>query len=109
MQEFAKRGHFLFRCSSPLSRGVLELKGGGKVPTHYIAEPNSAEMLMKTIVSVLLWYFGRLCEGHNVSVNAKLNIAQNLVTYLTGHETPDLFDLASITRPRSAHNKNSLI
>ena len=51
-QEFAKSGHHVFMCSSPLSRGVLKRKGGGRISIYYIAEPKSAERFMNTIVSV---------------------------------------------------------
>ena len=75
-------------------------------------------MQMKTIVSVcqlsiyspvMIWYLGRRGEGDTVSPNTNLNIAQNLMTNFTRHETPDLCDLASITRPRSLHNESSPI
>ena len=52
MQALAKSGHPVWRCSSPLSRGVLKSKGGGRSSIHYNADLSSAEMLLNTIVSV---------------------------------------------------------
>ena len=73
-REFAKSGHPVFRCPSPLPRGVLKRKGGGKVSIHCSAETNSAEMLIKTIYRALLtWYLERRGEGDNVSPNTNLN------------------------------------
>ena len=34
MLEFAESGHPVFRSTSPLSRGVLKSKGGGKLSIH---------------------------------------------------------------------------
>ena len=51
MQEFAESGYPVFRCSFQLSSGVLK-RWNEKDSNHHDAEPNSAEMLMKTIVSV---------------------------------------------------------
>ena len=75
IQELAMIRHPVFRCSSQVPRNVLKRKGKGKVSLHYSAEPNSAEMLMKTFVSViqlsiyravLTWYLGRRreCNSH---------------------------------------------
>ena len=59
-------------------RGVLKRKG--KVSIHCSAGPNSAEMLMKTIVSVnqlsisravLTWYLERRSEGDNFSSSTR--------------------------------------
>ena len=38
MLEFGKSGHPVFRATSPLSRGVLKSKGGGKLSIHYCAD-----------------------------------------------------------------------
>ena len=57
MQEFAKSGNSVFKCSVPSSRGVLECKKGKMI--HCNAEPKCAEMLMKTILSVTQLSFYR--------------------------------------------------
>ena len=37
MVTLAESGHPVFRATSPLSRGQLKSKGGGKLPIHYCA------------------------------------------------------------------------
>ena len=39
----AESGHPVFRATSPLSRGVLKSKGGGKLSIHYSADPGTIE------------------------------------------------------------------
>ena len=106
MQEFAKSGH---------SGGVLKRKKG-KDSFHCNADPNSADMLLKTIVSVsqfsiyravLIWNRGKRSEGDNASLNTNLNLSQEL-TKLTRHEASDLYCLASRDRPRSVHRNTSV-
>ena len=38
MLEFGESGHPVFRATSPLSRGQLKSKGGGKLSIHYCAD-----------------------------------------------------------------------
>ena len=38
MLEFGESGHPVFRATSPLSRGRLKSKGGGKLSIHYSAD-----------------------------------------------------------------------
>ena len=38
MLTFGESGHPVFRATSPLSRGVLKSKSGGKLSTHYCAD-----------------------------------------------------------------------
>ena len=40
---FAESGHPVCRSTSPLSRGVLESKGGGKLSIHHCADPGTIE------------------------------------------------------------------
>ena len=117
MQEFAKSGHAEFRCSSPLSRGVLKRMRNGKVSIHYNAQPHSGEMLMKTIVSVnqlnfyravLTWYLERRSEDDNVPANTYLDISQELGTKLSRCETLDLLDMVSRNRQCSVHKNISV-
>ena len=107
MQEFAIRGHSVFECSFPLSRGVLKCKRGKEETLHYNAETNSAAMLMKNI-AVLIWYFEKRSEGENISPNTDLTISQDLVTRVTRHETSEVYCLASSNRPRSEHRSTSV-
>ena len=52
MIKFAESRHPVFRSTSPLSRGVLKSKGGGKLSIHYCADPATIETVFRTILSV---------------------------------------------------------
>ena len=52
MLTFAESGHSVFRATSPLSRGVLKSKGGGKLSIHYCADFATIESVFRTIISV---------------------------------------------------------
>ena len=52
MLTFAESQHPVFRSTSPLSRGVLESKGGGKWSIHYCADPATMETVFRTFTSV---------------------------------------------------------
>ena len=48
MMKFAESGHPVFRSTSPLSRGVLKSKGGGKLSTHFCADGGRFETVFRT-------------------------------------------------------------
>ena len=52
MIKFGESGHPVFRATSPLSRGVLESKGGGKLSIHCCADQETIETVFHTIISV---------------------------------------------------------
>ena len=52
MLKFAESGHPIFRATSPLSRGQLESKGGGKLSIHYCADLETITTVFRTITSV---------------------------------------------------------
>ena len=52
MLTFAESKHPVFRSTSPLSRGVLKSKGGGKLSIHFCAERETVETVFRTIISV---------------------------------------------------------
>ena len=52
MLTFAESGCPIFRATSPLSRGVLKSKGGGKLSTHFCADGRTIETVFRTIISV---------------------------------------------------------
>ena len=63
MLRFAESKHPIFRSMSPLSRGVLKSKGGGKLSVHYCADPGTIETLIRTIISVnQLSLYGAVAE-----------------------------------------------
>ena len=52
MITFGESGHPVFRSTSPLSRGVLTSKGGGKLSIHFCADEGTIETVFRTIISV---------------------------------------------------------
>ena len=52
MLTFAESTHPVFRSMSPLSRGVLKSKCGGKLSIHYCADPGMIETVFRTIIPV---------------------------------------------------------
>ena len=52
MMEFSGSGHPVFRATSPLSRGTLKSKGGGKLSIHFCADQGTIETVFRTIISV---------------------------------------------------------
>ena len=52
MLKFGEGKHPVFRSTSPLSRGVLKSKGGGKLSIHFCADGDTIETVFHTIISV---------------------------------------------------------
>ena len=52
MIKFGESGHPVFRATSPLSRGTLKSKGGGKLSIHFCADGETIETVVRTIISV---------------------------------------------------------
>ena len=52
MIKFSASGHPVFRSTSPLSRGVLKSKCGGKLSIHFCADGDTIETVFRTIISV---------------------------------------------------------
>ena len=52
MIKFGESGHPGFRATSPLSRGTLKSKGGGKLSIHFCADGDTIETVFRTIISV---------------------------------------------------------
>ena len=52
MLTFAESGHPVFRATSPLSRGQLQSKGGGKLSIYYCADLETIKTVFRTIASV---------------------------------------------------------
>ena len=68
MLTIAESTHPVFRSTSPLSRGVLKSEGGGKLSTHYCADPGTIETVFRTIISVnqlsLYGVVAEICEEY---------------------------------------------
>ena len=52
MIAFSESGHPVFRATSPLSRGTLKSKGGGKLSIHFCADEGTIETVFRTSISV---------------------------------------------------------
>ena len=52
MIKFRENGHPVFGVTSPLSRGTLKSKGGGKLPIHFCADGDTIETVLRSIISV---------------------------------------------------------
>ena len=63
MITLAESGHPVFRATSPLSRGQLKSKGGGKMSIHYCADLETITTVFRTITSVnQLSIYGAVAE-----------------------------------------------
>ena len=68
MLEFGESGHPVFRATSPLSRGQLKSKSGGKLSIHYCADLETIKNVFRIITSVnqlsLYGAVADMCEEH---------------------------------------------
>ena len=68
MVTLAESGHPVCRATSPLSRGVLKSKGGGKLSIHHCADQETITSVFRTITSVnqlsLYGAVAEMCEGY---------------------------------------------
>ena len=68
MVTLAESGHAVFRPTSPLSRGQLKSKGGGKLSIHYCAHQDTITTVFRTITSVnqpsLYGAVAEMCEEY---------------------------------------------
>ena len=63
MVTLAESGHPVFRVTSPLSRGKLKSKGGGKLSIHSCADQDTITTVFRTITSVnQLSLYGAVAE-----------------------------------------------
>ena len=63
MVTLAESGQPVFRATSPLSRGTLKSKGGGKLSIHYCADQETIKTVLRTITSVnQLSLYGAVAE-----------------------------------------------
>ena len=53
MIELGQSGHPVFRATSPLSRGTLKSKGGGKLSIHLCADGETIEPVFRTIILLI--------------------------------------------------------
>ena len=63
MIRFGESGHPVFRATSPLSRGTLKSKGGGKLSIHFCADGETIETVFRTNFSVnQLSFYGAVSD-----------------------------------------------
>ena len=93
MIKFGESGHPVFRATSPLSRGTLKSKGGGKLSIHFCADGETIEIVSRTTISVnQLSIYGAvsdLCDEYRTCQ------ARTGRPVLAGQSVP-LFDPASL-------------
>ena len=70
MIKFAECGRPVFRATSPLSKGTLKSKGGGKISMRFCADEGTIETVFRTIIFVnQLSMYGAvsdLCEEYSI-------------------------------------------
>ena len=70
MIKFGESGHTVFRATTPLSRGTLKSKGGGKLSIHFCADGDTIETVFRTIISVnqfsIYGAVSELCEEYGI-------------------------------------------
>ena len=70
MIKFRESGNPVFRASSPLSRGTLKSKGGGKLSIHFCADGDTIETVFRTIISddqlCIYGAVSELCEEYSI-------------------------------------------
>ena len=63
MVKFGESGHPIFRATSPLSKGRLKSKGGGKLSIHFCADLETIQTIFRKTVSVnQLSLYGAVAE-----------------------------------------------
>ena len=112
MLQFAASAYPVFRGTSPLSRGTLDSKGGGKTSIHYNAEPQTVELQLRTIMPVnQLTVYGAVpkwindeCQSQGaepqVEEGAVHEVPPQLVTRLTKHKSQDKWARRGLVRKR---------
>ena len=105
-KKIGESGHPVFRATSPLSRGTLKSKGGGKLSIHFCADGGTIEAAFRTIISVnQLSIYGAvsdLCEEYkacHVRTGRRVLAGQSdplfePASLLTKTPTPSTDDLA---------------
>ena len=101
MVQFAESGRPVFRGRSPLSGETLKSKGGGNTPIHYNAEPQTSELLLRTIIDAhqlsIYRAVAKWCNSMSppqpaepqVKEEAVREVPPHLVTLLATHRTLD--------------------
>ena len=117
MLQFAESGHPVLRGTSPLSRGTLKSSGGGKSSKHYNAEPQTAELQLRSFIAVnQLSIYGAVakwCNSKSPLQTAEFQVEEHrvrevlpqLVTRSTKHRAPDNLARRDLVRERDERQK----
>ena len=86
MIKFGESGHPVFRATSPLSRGTLKSKGGGKLSIHFWADGDTIETVLRTIILVnqlsIHGAVSDLCEEFSSCQTVRLVVADQSDSHL---------------------------
>ena len=92
MVTLAESGHPVFRATSALSRGVLKIKGGGKLSIHYYADLEPITTVFRTITSVnqlrLYGAVAEMCEEYETHQDNLMHMGQSIVLSVIKTEVP---------------------
>ena len=94
LQNFKDSGHPVFRCTSPLERGQLRSKGGGKTTIHFNGRTENIELLFQMVISVSLgdwvldiWVLPLVAFGMDVEHHSR-NALCHMILDMPASETP---------------------
>ena len=109
MLKFGKSRHPVFRSTSPLSRGVLRSKGGGKLSIHFCADEGTIETVFRTIISVnQLSIYGAVsdlceeCKSCHVRTGRLVLVGQSDTLFVP----PSVLKTSTLSTDDPLHKKN---
>ena len=97
MIKFGESGHPVFRATSPLSRGALKNKGGGKLSVHFCADGETIETVFRTTISVnQLSIYGAVSDLCDECKSCHVRTGRPI---LVGQSDPLFVPTSSLTKP----------
>ena len=112
-----ERASCVQRLISTVTRRAKKSNGGGRTSIHCNVDPCSAEILLKTVVSVSLFRISRagsIGTSSNLRLTSSIpkntsKMALNLVTYLTMHETNSRFVQSTNAKAMASRKQPKLL
>ena len=103
MIKFGESGHPIFRATSPLSRGTLKSKGGGKLSIYFCADGETIVTVFRKIISVnqlsIHGAVSDLCDEYRIcQARTGRSVLAEQSDPLFGPASLETFDLSSCTR-----------
>ena len=77
MIKFSESGHPVFRSTSPLSRGTLKSKGGGKLSIHFCAERERLKLFFAQLFLLISSVFTEHYESCPVRTGSPVLVGQS--------------------------------